>query len=147
MQIVSPNETIALISLSTKIGDTTGMINLCIPHVVIEPIMPKLSVHHWFVSQKKTRAPEEVEMLEQRVTKAKLPIVVELGNSWITVQEFLNLAVGDVIALDKTVGETLNIRVGERVKYLGSPGTVRDRMAVQIDEIVTEAVEEEDNDG
>lgn len=53
MQIVSPNETIALISLSTKIGDTTGMINLCIPHVVIEPIMPRLSVHHWFVSQKK----------------------------------------------------------------------------------------------
>lgn len=39
MQIVSPNETIALISLSTKIGDTTGMINLCIPHVVVEPIM------------------------------------------------------------------------------------------------------------
>jgi len=147
MQIVSPNETIALISMSTKIGDTTGMINLCIPHVVIEPIMPKLSVHHWFVSQKKSRAPEEVEMLEQRVTKAKLPIVVELGTSWITVQEFLNLSVGDVIALDKTVGEKLNIRVGERVKYLGSPGTVRDRMAVQIDEIVTEDVEEEDDDG
>src|SRR5690606_28072059 len=41
MQIVSPNETIALISFSTKIGETTGMINLCIPHVVIEPIMPR----------------------------------------------------------------------------------------------------------
>lgn len=52
MQIVSPNETIALISLSTKIGDTTGMINLCIPHVVLEPIMSKLSAHQWFVSEK-----------------------------------------------------------------------------------------------
>jgi len=52
-----------------------------------------------------------------------------------------------VIALDKTVGEKLSIRVGEKVKYLGSPGTVRDRMAVQIDEIVTEDVEEEDDDG
>jgi len=37
IQIASANDTIALISLSTKIGDTTGMINLCIPHVVIEP--------------------------------------------------------------------------------------------------------------
>lgn len=53
MQIVSPNETIALISLSTKIGDTTGMINLCIPHVVLEPIMSKLSAHQWFISEKK----------------------------------------------------------------------------------------------
>ncbi|EOS56670.1 MULTISPECIES: flagellar motor switch protein FliM [Paenibacillus] len=144
MQIVSPNETIALISLSTKIGDTSGMINLCIPHVVIEPIMPKLSVHHWFVSQKKSRAPEEVEALRNRVNKAKLPIIAELGESQITVREFLGLSVGDVISLNKPVQEGLQIRVGDRLKYIGSPGTVKDRIAVQIDEIVSEGVEELD---
>lgn len=144
MQIVSPNETIALISLSTKIGDTSGMINLCIPHVVIEPIMPKLSVHHWFVSQKKSRAPEEVEALRNRVNKAKLPIIVELGESQITVREFLGLSVGDVISLNKPVQEGVQIRVGDRLKYIGSPGTVKDRIAVQIDEIVSEGVEELD---
>lgn len=144
MQIVSPNETIALISLSTKIGDTSGMINLCIPHVVIEPIMPKLSVHHWFVSQKKSRVPEEVEALRNRVNKAKLPIIAELGESQITVREFLSLSVGDVISLNKPVQEGLQIRVGDRLKYIGSPGTVKDRLAVQIDEIVSEGVEELD---
>lgn len=144
MQIVSPNETIALISLSTKIGDTTGMINLCIPHVVIEPIMPKLSVHHWFVSQKKSRAPEEVDALRNRVNKAKLPIVAELGESQITIQEFLGLSVGDVISLNKPVHDGLAIRIGDRLKYIGSPGTIKDRVAVQIDEIVSEGVEELD---
>lgn len=143
MQIVSPNETIALISLSTKIGDTTGMINLCIPHVVIEPIMPRLSVHHWFVSQKKSRAPEEVEMLEQRVHKAKLPIIAELGESSITVSEFMSLAVGDVISLNKTAGEGLHIKVGEKLKFIGNPGSVRDRLAVQVEEIVREGAEED----
>lgn len=144
MQIVSPNETIALISLSTKIGDTTGMINLCIPHVVIEPIMSKLSVHHWFVSQKKSRVPEEVEALEHRVHRAKLPIVAELGESQITISEFLSLAVGDVISLNKPVEDGLGIRVGDKLKYIGSPGTIKDRIAVQIDEIVSEGVEEYD---
>ncbi|WP_435921240.1 flagellar motor switch protein FliM [Paenibacillus sp. DYY-L-2] len=144
MQIVSPNETIALISLSTKIGDTSGMINLCIPHVVIEPIMPKLSVHHWFVSQKKSRVPEEVDALRHRVNKAKLPIIAELGESQITVQEFLELSVGDVISLNKPVQDGLSIRVGDRLKYIGSPGTLKDRIAVQIDEIVSEGVEELD---
>ncbi|QJC52279.1 flagellar motor switch protein FliM [Paenibacillus albicereus] len=143
MQIVSPNETIALISLSTKIGDTTGMINLCIPHVVIEPIMPRLSVHHWFVSQKKSRVPEEVEMLEQRVHKAKLPIIAELGESSITVSEFMSLAVGDVISLNKSAGEGLHIKVGEKLKFIGSPGSVRDRLAVQVEEIVREGAEED----
>ncbi|WP_068786045.1 flagellar motor switch protein FliM [Paenibacillus phocaensis] len=144
MQIVSPNETIALISLSTKIGDTTGMINLCIPHVVIEPVMPKLSVHHWFVSQKKSRIPEEVDALRNRVNRANLPIIAELGESQITVREFLGLSVGDVISLNKPVQEGLQIRIGDRLKYIGSPGTVKERVAVQIDEIVNEGVEEID---
>ncbi|CAM2894675.1 flagellar motor switch protein FliM [Paenibacillus sediminis] len=144
MQIVSPNETIALISLSTKIGDTSGMINLCIPHVVIEPIMSKLSVHHWFVSQKKSRAQEEVDALKERVSKAKLPIVAELGESELSIAEFLGLSVGDVITLNKSVEEGLSIKVGDKLKFIGSPGTVRERVAVQIDEVVSEGVEELD---
>lgn len=144
MQIVSPNETIALISLSTKIGDTTGMINLCIPHVVVEPIMSKLSTHQWFISEKKSRAPEEMVALQERVKKAKLPIIAELGESQISIAEFLSLGVGDVIALGKPVNEGLTIKVGERAKFIGSPGSLRDRVAVQIDEILIEGVEELD---
>lgn len=145
MQIVSPNETIALISLSTKIGDTTGMINLCIPHVVLEPIMSKLSAHQWFISEKKTRVPEEVDALKKRVSKAKLPIIAELGESKLTISEFLGLSVGDVIALNKPMHDGLAIKVGDKLKYIGSPGTMKDRVAVQIDEIVvSEGVEELD---
>ncbi|MGM1045279.1 flagellar motor switch protein FliM [Paenibacillus sp. N3/727] len=144
MQIVSPNETIALISLSTKIGDTTGMINLCIPHVVLEPIMSKLSAHQWFISEKKTRVPEEVDALKQRVSKAKLPIIAELGESKLTVSEFLGLSVGDVISLNKPVHDGLAIKVGDKLKYIGSPGTMKDRVAVQIDEIISEGAEELD---
>ncbi|TBL77736.1 flagellar motor switch protein FliM [Paenibacillus thalictri] len=144
MQIVSPNETIALISLSTKIGDTTGMINLCIPHVVIEPIMPRLSVHHWFVSQKKMRAPEEITALQSRLQRAKLPIIAELGSSVISVHEFLNLSPGDVISLNRVVDELLDIRIGEKLKFKGTPGTHRGKTAVQISEIISEGVEEND---
>lgn len=46
LQLVSPNETVAVVSLSTKIGDTTGMINVCMPHVVLEPIIPNLNAHY-----------------------------------------------------------------------------------------------------
>ncbi|MEI7027324.1 flagellar motor switch protein FliM [Paenibacillus sp. y28] len=144
MQIVSPNETIALISLTTKIGDTTGMINLCIPHVVIEPIMQRLSVHHQFLTQKKNRAPEEVDILKTRVNKAKLPIIAELGTSQITIREFLSLTAGDVITLEKPVDEGIQIKIGEKLKYIGSPGTSKGKMAVQITDIVSEGEEEHD---
>jgi flagellar motor switch protein FliM len=144
MQIVSPNETIALISLTTKIGDTTGMINLCIPHVVIEPIMHRLSVHHQFLSQKKTRASEEIDALQTRVNSVKLPVVAELGSSNISVKEFLSMTTGDVVTLDHPVEHDLIIKVGEKVKFKGSPGTAKGKMAVQITEIISEGVEDDD---
>ncbi|HEX7058030.1 MAG TPA: flagellar motor switch protein FliM [Bacilli bacterium] len=142
LQLVSPNETIALISLSTKIGETTGMINLCIPHVVLEPIMPKLSVHHWFVSQKKTRSSGEVEAIQERVTHTKLPIVAELGSSQISIREFINLSVGDVITLNKPLGEGLDIRVGDKLKFYANPGKVKDRLAIQISEVIDKGEDE-----
>lgn len=142
MQIVSPNEIVAVISFSTKIGDTTGMMNLCLPHVVIEPIMPKLSGQYWFSSHKKVRDESERMRLEENLRTAKLPIIAELGKATITVGELLNLSKGDVIQLDQTIENKLKIRVGNHVKFRGQPGTVKGRMAVLIDEVVEEGEEE-----
>lgn len=144
IQIVSPNETIALISLSTKIGDTTGMINLCIPHVVIEPIMSRLSVHHWFLSQKKEKDSHDNVALQERINKAKLPVIAELGHSQISIYEFLNLMVDDVITLNKPLDEGLHIKVGDRLKFIGSPGEVNGKLAVQLTDIIREGEEDDD---
>ena len=55
------------------------MINICIPHVVLEPIIPKLSVHYWMQTLKKERKPEEIEMLEKRIKNANYRLIAELG--------------------------------------------------------------------
>jgi flagellar motor switch protein FliM len=143
MQMVSPNETVAVISLSTKVGDATGMINFCLPHVVLEPIMPKLSAHYWLSTQQKVREPKEIETLEKRVKKARLPVIADLGYSSIQVSEFLQLAVGDVIRLNETVDDPLVIKVGEKPKFNAQPGVYKGKTAVQITEIIRE---EEGND-
>ncbi|QQE76138.1 flagellar motor switch protein FliM [Brevibacillus composti] len=144
MQIVSPNEIVAVISFSTKIGDTTGMINLCLPHVVLEPIMSKLSGQYWFSKQKKTRDEEERLRVEERVKSASLSIIAELGTASITVGDFLQLQPGDVIQLDHLVENKLKIRVGDQVKFLGQPGTQKGRVAVQIDEVLEEGEENDE---
>jgi len=38
---------VALI-FGAKIGEVEGMINLCIPHIVVEPIVSKLNTKFWF---------------------------------------------------------------------------------------------------
>lgn len=88
LQMISPNETVVVISFNTVIGETTGMINICIPHVVLEPIVPNLSVRYWMQTNTKAISPEQTKMLESRVKQAQLPIIAELGSTDITIEDF-----------------------------------------------------------
>ncbi|MBM7647122.1 flagellar motor switch protein FliM [Bacillus ectoiniformans] len=133
LQMVSPNETVVVISLNTTIGETTGMINICIPHVVLEPIIPKLSVHYWMQNpDKKERKPGEKESLEKGLKKATVPLVAELGESHINIEDFLMLAAGDVIELNRRIDEPLTVKVGNLAKFTAQPGKMNKRIAVQI---------------
>ncbi|WP_026692481.1 flagellar motor switch protein FliM [Peribacillus kribbensis] len=143
LQMVSPNETVVVISLNTVIGETSGMINICIPHVVLEPIIPKLSVHYWMQTAKKEPLPQEIEVLESRIKKAEVQFSAELGSTDITVQDFLNLDIGDVIELNQQINAPLLVKIGEVPKYTAQPGKSNKRMAVQI----LEQIEGRDEDG
>ncbi len=145
LQIVSPNETVVTVTLTVKVGEVTGNIRVCLPHVVLEPIMPRLSAHHWLSNQKKDREPQESKELEKRLKKTKLGIIAELGHSEITIEEFLNLEDGDVIRLNQTVSDPLIVKVDNQVKFHGQPGTSKGRMAIQITEVKEE--EEFGHDG
>ncbi|QEK12266.1 flagellar motor switch protein FliM [Crassaminicella thermophila] len=135
-QIVSPNETIALITLNIKIGEVEGMVNLCIPHIVIEPILPKLNTKFWFTSINKERTSEDEEIISKRVEKTKVTVRAVLGKANITVRDFLDLQVGDVIQLDTLVNDHIKLFVGNKLKYYGRPGTKKKKMAVQIEGII-----------
>lgn len=132
VQMVSPNETVVVISLNTQIGEVSGVINLCIPHVVLEPIIPKLSVHYWMQSERNEPKQQETKAIEKRIMKAKIPVVAELGQSEMTVEEFLNLEIGDCIALDKPVNAPLTVMVGNKPKFLGQACCVNRKQAIQI---------------
>lgn len=132
LQMVSPNETVVVISLNTIIGETSGMINICIPHIVLEPIIPKLSVHYWMQAEKKERVPQEMARLEKKIHTADVQVSVELGTSDITIQDFLMLDAGDVIELNQSISDTLNIKIGGIPKFVGQPGKSGKKLAVQV---------------
>lgn len=141
LQMVSPNETVVVVSLTITIGETSGMINICIPHVVLEPIIPKLSMQHWMQSNQKESSEYEMQLLKKRLKNANLPIVAQLGTSEISIHEFLQLEVNDVIQLNQKINEPLTMTVGSVPKYLVQPGKVKKRLAMQIIETIEEGVD------
>ncbi|MGM9943660.1 MAG: flagellar motor switch protein FliM [Lysinibacillus sp.] len=132
LQMISPNETVVVISLNTIIGETTGMINICLPHVVLEPIVPNLSVRYWMQSNTKEMSPEQTKTLENRVKQSVLPVVAELGTTSISVEDFLMMNMGDVIELDQKITNPLILKVGDLPKFTVQPGKLNKKMAVQI---------------
>ncbi|MGV8146356.1 MAG: flagellar motor switch protein FliM [Alkaliphilus sp.] len=141
VQIISPNETVALITLSLKIGDVEGMMNICIPHIVIEPILGKLSTKFWFSKVSKEITEIEKEAMRTKLEKGKLGVVALLGKTQVTVREFLGLQLGDVIKLDNLTDDPIEIMVGEKHKYYGMPGTSKNNLAIQVTKIEKEGDE------
>jgi flagellar motor switch protein FliM len=142
LQMISPNETVVVISLNMTIGETSGMINLCLPQVVLDPIIPKLSGHYWMQQTNKQADPENVKLLEEGIKDAKVPLAVELGSTSIKIEEFLHLELGDVIRLNQTIAEPMVVKIDKIPKFLGQPGKSGTKMAVQIMDMIVEGDEE-----
>lgn len=131
-QVIPPTEMVILVTLDLKIAEISGLMNLCYPYMVLEPVLSRLSSQYWFASSRKNFSPEDMKNLQKKLKEAAVPVSVNLGKTTITIREMLNLARNDVIRLNQPVKSPLTISVGQEEKYLGFPGIVKNKIAVQL---------------
>ena len=132
LQIVSPNETVVVISMNANVGEASGMMNICIPHMLLEPIIPKLSAHYWMESTSKQKLPDEIEAIEKKVKSASIQITAELGETQFMIEDFLSLAKDDIIELNHSIRQPITIKVSGIPKFIGQAGKQNKKLAVQI---------------
>ena len=140
-QIISPSETIAIITMNIKIGDVEGLMNICLPFATLAPVMDKLNTKYWFSNMQEKDAHTYEDTIETNIAKAKVPIKAVLGNSKISVQDFVNLQVGDIIRIDRKVDQELEVYVGNIKKFMALPGYFEDKYAVRVTEVIREESE------
>lgn len=144
-QIVPPNDMVVIITLHVKIGQVEGLVNICIPYLVLEPIMSKLTTTYWVASSVAKQAlPEHINAIQRKLEKAFIPLYVELGRTTVTVQELLGLVVNDVLRLESKIEDDLNVIVGQREKFRGKPGLSGHKVALQITQVISEGDENND---
>ena len=145
VQICPGTDMVLLVTLKVQVGETEGMINLCVPYIVMEPMVDKLSSQHWFASTGRKDIQGVREILKNRLNAVVVPVALELGHTILSLQDIMQLQEGDVIRLDGTRGDPLGVRVGNRVKFYASPGTVDGAYAAKITEVLSgEAQREEE---
>ncbi|WP_061207681.1 flagellar motor switch protein FliM [Leptospira borgpetersenii] len=143
VQVVPPNDMVALITLETKIGEVEGMTNLCIPYITIEPIINKLSAQYWYSSIRKGELDENRAVIQERLDQVAIPLIAEVGSVDVSINDFMNLSVGDVVKLENTSTRSeMIVKVGERKKFKCLPGRVGSRLAIQIGDRVEDIPDE-----
>ncbi len=135
-QIISPSETIAIITMSVKIGDVSDQMSICLPYVCIEGVMDKLNTKYWFSKTQENDDKVYEKEVENLIEKAVVPVRAILGHSSISIEDFSNIQVGDVIRLDKDVSQELDVLVGDMRKFTAMPGSFEDKYAVRITDII-----------
>ena len=78
------------------------------------------------------------EVIQDIIDYAKIPVRAMLGRSSISVNDFANLQIGDVIKLDTKVDDELDVYVGNIRKFTALPGASSNSYAIRVTSIIRE---------
>lgn len=129
----------AIVTMNIKIGDTEGLMNICIPFSCVEPVIDKLNTKYWYSAMKDDTSGMYKDAIETIIDRAKIPVRAMLGrNHYFPIMIFANIQLGDIIKLDTKVDDELNVYVGNIKKFTALPGSSADSYAVRVTSVIKE---------
>ena len=137
VQICSPSDMVLVVIMKVRISDVEGMVSLCFPYFLMEPIMDRLSSQQWFASTSHKADDEIRTWLNNSVMQVTMPMSMELGHTVLSLADVYALEVGDVIKLDELKDSHIDVRVGNQVRFKARPGTLNGHMAVELTKVLT----------
>ncbi len=137
-QVIAPNDMIALVTLNMKIGEVEGFLNICLPFFTLENVMDKLNTKYWYANMQEQNEEDFEEYIEALLRRVDIPIKAVLGRSKVSVNDFVNIQVGDIIRLDTDINNDLSVYVGNIKKFTALPGSNKDKYAVRVTSVIRE---------
>jgi len=137
VQIVAPNEPIVLLSFEVLMGEYSGMINLCIPFKVIEPIVSEFSKSNWFVAHGGPAQDSRGQILGN-ISRSEVKVSAVLADMPIRLADLLTLRPGDILDTGKGTDSKLQFSIEQERKFMGRPGLSKGKLAFQITDRVVQ---------
>jgi flagellar motor switch protein FliM len=131
IQVTSPNEVAIVATFRVKVGDVSGSLSVCYPHVLLEPRIHRIGTQRW---QAHNVAPHPVVRARvlRELAQSPLELRAFLGETTLTVRELLGLQPGQVVSLGSPSKDPVRVEVNGVAKFAGRPGTHRKHLAVEI---------------
>ena len=133
VQIVAGSEMVILVAYEIHIGGTVGSMNMCIPLVVLAPVLDQISQQTRFTRRMSPQMAQLThDQIQRTLRRACVPIDAVLGRVSLPLNDIARLQVGDVIQLGSDLKEPVVLEVGGLPRFQAQPGRQGEQSAVQI---------------
>jgi flagellar motor switch protein FliM len=141
-QIVPLNEPIAIITFNVSIGKISGLMNLVMPHMAIQPISKQLNTRLWY-SGLSSSVERHTDEINARLSTTNVALRAIFNETIATVNDVLCLQVGDVIRLSHDIDVPITINVEHLPKFKGVIGSKGAHYAIKIVDVIKEEADYE----
>ena len=141
IQIIPSAEPVVVVSLQIKIHDHKTLMNFCYPYRWLSEMVGSQEVQDKLQFGSGEINLEERAVMESHLRKASCPVMANLGSTTITVNDFINLQIGDLLVLNEKPNEYNTIYVKEKPVFKGVIGRREKYRAV----LLTDTLEEDLN--
>lgn len=130
-QVFSATEPIVIAKFQFELATGIEELQWFIPAETVRRLFATLNS-----SDRANQSQQERRSLQGLIGEMPTRVTVRLGTIELTAAQFKALRVGDVLVLDQKVDDPLTVAVGDEDTYLGWPGRVGIRQALQIESLV-----------
>jgi len=136
IQIAAPSDVIAIITMKIEIAEKEGLINFCVPYLLVEPILKELDTKLVYKKALKENLKSFEDEMKESILEKHAEVTCRLGNAFLSMEDLRKIQPGDVIKLKKQKGERAEILINSIPKYLGDIGVKNKKYAIKIQSII-----------
>lgn len=139
VQIVPAGETVILISLEVKMQNSSGLMSICYPYILLENVITSLSNETWGGVKVRDGKRSETPLYNE-LQQMSVGVSAVIGETKVSIRDFLQLQQGDILCLDKNADSDIMVKVGGKTKMAGKTGMIGRHKAIEITEILESEV-------
>lgn len=136
VQIVPGSEPVVVVSVEIKVHGNSSMLNICVPYVWISNIMSMPEIQQKILFGTHKGSEEDKSLIVQTLHQTQVHLQARLGKVVMTINDILNLTVGDVICTETRIEQDVSIVLMNSELFRGSVGIYNGKYSVLIHSII-----------
>jgi flagellar motor switch protein FliM len=135
INVVPPSEFLLCVKFEVALNESAGSITICIPYSSIQPIREKLTGNYQVEDGEADRA--WIGAVMDHLQDTEVEMSVDLGKTFLSVRELLNMKAGDILVLQKGVQGRLTAKVEGIPKFEGFAGKSRSKKVFRVENMIS----------